>query len=456
METALDHRRLHASTTVPRHRLELGAPAAAGLAVLLVLSVGLTDGGYYGRSTSALTVALASVAALTALLAGAARLGRAGAAMLASLVLLTGWVAASSLWAVNGAAVEPEVRRCILYTVALGAALVVVDPRRRVPFFGGLVAAITVVAIVGIGMRSSSGVSVDTYYGTLLSEPVGYPNALAVLVAMGVVLGIGLAISVDGLAGRIGRTASGFLVFVLGLTGSRGGVLALVLGLVALVLLMPSGRRATAGGLALLAIAIGGGAWAIVDQAGIEGVGLVIVGAVAVAATALAAPTMARLGGKAVALGACVLLLLVVAGIAWHPPETTSSFRTGYWSAALAELRERPALGSGAGSFYLSWREHRTAPQEVRDAHSLYIETLSELGPVGLVLVVALVTIPLGAAVRLRGDPLVATAAAGFGVFAVHAGIDWDWEMPVVTLAALGCAGAVLARPSLDREGGKR
>jgi hypothetical protein len=50
----------------------------------------------------------------------------------------------------------------------------------------------------------------------------------------------------------------------------------------------------------------------------------------------------------------------------------------------------------------------------------------------------------------------VATAAAGFGVFAVHAGIDWDWEMPVVTLAALGCAGAVLARPSLDREGGKR
>jgi hypothetical protein len=26
----------------------------------------------------------------------------------------------------------------------------------------------------------------------------------------------------------------------------------------------------------------------------------------------------------------------------------------------------------------------------------------------------------------------------------VHAGVDWDWEMPVVTLAALYCGGAML------------
>ncbi len=93
----------------------------------------------------------------------------------------------------------------------------------------------------------------------------------------------------------------------------------------------------------------------------------------------------------------------------------------------------------------MSWREHRTVPLEVRDAHSLYVETLSELGPVGLVLVFALVAIPLVAALRRRGDPLAVTAAAAFVVFAAHAGIDWDWEMPVVTLAGLGCAGALLA-----------
>jgi hypothetical protein len=60
--------------------------------------------------------------------------------------------------------------------------------------------------------------------------------------------------------------------------------------------------------------------------------------------------------------------------------------------------------------------------------------------------VLALVGLPLAFALSGRPhDPLAATAAAGFATFAVHAGIDWDWEMPVVTLVSLGCAGALLA-----------
>jgi len=96
----------------------------------------------------------------------------------------------------------------------------------------------------------------------------------------------------------------------------------------------------------------------------------------------------------------------------------------------------------------------------VKDAHSLYVETLSELGPAGLVLVVALVAIPVAAAIRLRGDPVAAAAGGAFVIFAVHAGLDWDWEMPVVTLAALGCAAALLAGgattpPQMHGQGGK-
>jgi hypothetical protein len=34
-------------------------------------------------------------------------------------------------------------------------------------------------------------------------------------------------------------------------------------------------------------------------------------------------------------------------------------------------------------------------------------------------------------------------AGAAYLAFLVHAGIDWDWE-PAVTLAALGCAAALL------------
>ena len=90
----------------------------------------------------------------------------------------------------------------------------------------------------------------------------------------------------------------------------------------------------------------------------------------------------------------------------------------------------------------------------MRDAHSLYVEALSELGPVGLALVLAIVAIPIATAVRRRGEPLVAVSGAAFAVFAVHAGLDWDWEMPVVTLVALGCAAAVVRHPSDDRQGG--
>jgi hypothetical protein len=66
-----------------------------------------------------------------------------------------------------------------------------------------------------------------------------------------------------------------------------------------------------------------------------------------------------------------------------------------------------------------------------------------------------LVVLPLVTTVRRRGDPISAMAGAAFAVFAVHAGLDWDWEMPVVTLAALACAGAALThRSSIDSEEG--
>jgi len=36
-------------------------------------------------------------------------------------------------------------------------------------------------------------------------------------------------------------------------------------------------------------------------------------------------------------------------------------------------------------------------------------------------------------------------AAAAYAAFLVHAGLDWDWEMPVVVVAALSCAGALVS-----------
>jgi hypothetical protein len=85
----------------------------------------------------------------------------------------------------------------------------------------------------------------------------------------------------------------------------------------------------------------------------------------------------------------------------------------------------------------------------VENAHSLYLETLGELGIVGLVLLLTAIGLILGAfAYRARGPDramFAALLAAGL-VWAVHAGVDWDWQMPAVTLWLFAFGGAALAR----------
>jgi hypothetical protein len=110
--------------------------------------------------------------------------------------------------------------------------------------------------------------------------------------------------------------------------------------------------------------------------------------------------------------------------------------RTAYWDVALADAAAHPALGSGAGTFHQVWVERRPTPNEAFDAHSLYLETLAELGPLGLLLVAGTLALPF---VRGRGPALGAYAA-----FVVQAGIDWEWELPAVTLAGLLCGVAAL------------
>jgi hypothetical protein len=120
------------------------------------------------------------------------------------------------------------------------------------------------------------------------------------------------------------------------------------------------------------------------------------------------------------------------------------SGRRPLWRLAWRDWKAHPVLGSGAGTFELYWVRHRRTSAFVRDAHSLYIETIAELGPLGLVLLVAALAVPLVGAARSRGQPLVPGAAAAYLAYLVHAGVDWDWEMPAVTLLGLFCGAALV------------
>jgi hypothetical protein len=110
--------------------------------------------------------------------------------------------------------------------------------------------------------------------------------------------------------------------------------------------------------------------------------------------------------------------------------------RTHYWHVALEDARAHPALGSGAGTFHQVWIERRPVPHEAHDAHSLYLESLAELGPLGLLLVAGTLALPFA---RGRG-----AALGAYAVYVVQAGVDWEWELPAVTLAGLLCGAGAL------------
>ena len=431
-------------------RASVPAPAVLGagaLGLFLPLCVGLTDGGFYGRASTPLAVAFGAIAGLAVLTNAAARPSAAALAMLALLAALAAWIALSSAWAVAGALVEQDARRALVYAGAFGAVVSVVGRTRGVALLQGLTGGIAAIALVAIAIRAGSPEAADRFYGALAEEPVGYPNALGALMAMGTVLATGLRLY-GGSSRRALQGLSAVLVLVLGLTGSRGAALALVCGLVMLACLGPRGERARDALRALPPVLIGALGWVVLAWAGSGGTRL-LAGATATFAVAAALPGLDRVRPRVALVGlACGALAVGVALAATQPVSTTSSFRTAYWAAALEGARAHPVLGTGAGTFHLTWLEHGPSGLFVRDAHSLYVEALSELGPVGLLLVVSTVAVPLIATVRRHGDPVVAVGGAAFAVFAVHAGLDWDWEMPVVTLTALGCAGAVLGGSS--------
>jgi hypothetical protein len=125
--------------------------------------------------------------------------------------------------------------------------------------------------------------------------------------------------------------------------------------------------------------------------------------------------------------------------------------RLEIWDVALDAFSVHPMRGNGANTFRLLWNMHRPQPTVVNNAHSLYLETLAELGIPGMLLLgAALLTILLAAAgrVRAREDRMVygAIVAAALA-WGLHAGVDWDWQIPAVTLWLFAVGGVALASP---------
>jgi hypothetical protein len=126
------------------------------------------------------------------------------------------------------------------------------------------------------------------------------------------------------------------------------------------------------------------------------------------------------------------------------------SNRQYLWHTALSEYRAHPIAGGGAGTFATYWLVHRPLPQFVVDAHSLYLQTLAEQGVIGLAALAMLLAPALISALRTRRHPLIPAALGAYLAFLFHAAVDWDWQVPAVTLVALISAGVILAQTRTD------
>jgi O-antigen ligase len=122
--------------------------------------------------------------------------------------------------------------------------------------------------------------------------------------------------------------------------------------------------------------------------------------------------------------------------------------RTDLWRVALRDFTASPAHGQGAGTYQTSWDRRRPRFAYVINAHSLYLQAMAELGLPGLLLLLALIGAALiGLSTRARGSrrSLYGALLAAGVLWALRAGVDWDWEMPVVTLGFFAAAGLALS-----------
>ena len=437
-----------------------------------------------------------AVLALLAL-AGAPLLPRHPAARvaLAAALAYAGWIALSATWAPVRDSAGDDAERALLYAAVLVAAAAAFRARSPVRALEPLSAAgIVVVIAYGLGGRLLPGLVTQhpqVSAAGRLDQPLTYWNATGALAATGLVLCARLA----GDAMRPGalRASAAASAVPLGmgcyLSFSRGALAALAAGLLTLVLLAPT-RAQLRGALLVLAAGAAGalaatassGVRALVGSLGareregaiVLAVALVLAGLAALATRApgpdraLALPRWSRWAAIAAIAAMLVVPIVAARGRQQAPPATGAtnqrlaslgSNRYGYWRVAVNTGLDHPLAGVGASGFRQAWLRERDVDEFVRDAHSLELETFAELGLIGVALLAALLgAVALAARAVHRADPLlVAGPIAALAVWTFHSAIDWDWEMPALTLVAVVLAGALLARagepgPQLDEQ----
>jgi hypothetical protein len=443
-------------------------------------------GGYFDRPRLWAGL-IAWVLVVTAVLARESPFARSGPSLLALLGLASfaAWSLFSITWAPVAGNAYDVGQRLVLYVGTLFAATALLRTRSAQRAVEPALAAGTLLVIAyGLSERLLPGLlhfqrSVSAQ--GRLEQPLTYWNAIGALAALGIVLAVRVAGDTERTAPLRAAAAAATAPLGMGLylAFSRGALFACAAGLLALIVAAPTQAQFRA-----LLLSISAGVAAALSAAPFAGVTsltgaqatrelqgaitLALLAAIVVGAGAVQwRLTRGEHGGRLrlprraplIALGVvCAGFALAVAagskesstqplGAGATRLATFQSDRYDYWRVAFRVFAHQPLRGVGAGGWSVYWLRWRPLHIGAQDAHSLPLQTLAELGLVGLALVAAFLG-GVGAAARRahRMAPVLAAGPlAGFVAYVAHAPLDWDWEMPAVTLVALVLAGSLLA-----------
>ncbi len=459
------------------------------------------------------------------------------------LVAFTALSAVSVVWSVQPDASYQDACRLLAYSAVFGAsvALVRLAPERWPAILGGVTLGTFVVCAYALATKVFPGELAPLVTYARLEEPFGYWNAIGLTAALGAIgcMWLGTRRSGHALLSALAYPALGVMLVTLMLAYSRGALVALLIGLVLWFCIVPLRLR---GAMLLIVAALGAGAvvaWdfsrhalttdgvALAERASaghqlgvllaVMIVALALVGIAIGFFTARRPPSLVtrrRAGALLVAL--IVVALIGVAGALAHshrgftgsishavstltnpnakpPPNTpgrltaVASVRARYWKEALEVFAAHPVLGAGADGYETARLRYRTATLEVKHAHGFVVQTLADLGALGLVLALALLFTWMAAAgrathpcnrrwtgwgawrelrsgrrpgwQRLRGAQLTRYTPERIGllsmlclvvVFGVHSFVDWTWYVPGDACVALLCAGWLAGRGPLN------
>jgi hypothetical protein len=493
-----------------------------------------------------LTLGSALIVAAAALF-GAPRERAWGAWPVALLLAFAALTALSVVWSVQPDDSFKDAGRMLSYAAFFGAAAMLARavPARWPAVLGGVVLAAVIVCVYALLTKVfPAHLDAGDVYARLRA-PYNYWNAIGLTAAMGAIgcIWLGARRSGHALLSALAYPAMGLMLVTVLLAYSRGALVALVLGLVLWFCIVPLRLRSAAillsGAIAAAVVVVWDFSTPALDNDNVaiaarshagHQLGVLLLAMVALLSvvgvafgfyTSRQAPSpisRRRAGTLLLSLLAVVILAFAGALAASHrgftgtishavhsvtdphapvpsngPGRLTAvgSVRARYWNEALKVFKAHPVLGAGAEGYATARLRYRTETLDVRHAHGYIVQTLADLGIVGLALTLALLVAWMAAAGRsthpfnrrwtdwptawrwlrhptsapapgwrrltIGGRP-APYSAERIGmlamlcivvVFGVHSLADWTWYVPGDACVALLCAGWLAGRGPL-------